>query len=245
MINKWYKDWFSSELYLSVYQHRNDEDAKQLCHLILSSTNILHGSKILDAACGAGRHSNVFSELGFDVVGFDLSKTLLRIAVESSINKSLSAKFFCSDIRNVPLRAKFNLIVNLFTSFGYFNSDEENFRFIKQAYDLLDVGGFYVLDYLNEKVLRKNLVAESKKEITGGTIFEKREISNNRVVKEIKVLSNGEEIKFYESVALYSKEEILSFCSNIGFKCVNIFGDYTGNGFDESKSNRLILVMQK
>ncbi|MFA7419866.1 MAG: class I SAM-dependent methyltransferase [Melioribacteraceae bacterium] len=244
-MKEWYKDWFSSELYLSVYQHRNDEDAKQLCDLILSSTNLVKGAKILDAACGAGRHANIFSELGFDVVGFDLSKTLLRIAVESCKQKLLSTKFFCSDIRNVPLNTKFSLIVNLFTSFGYFNTDGENFRFIKQAYNLLDSGGYYVLDYLNEKLLRKNLVAESEKEINGGKIFEKREISNNRVVKEIKVLSGGEEIKFYESVALYSKEEILSTCSYLGFECFNIFGDYAGSKFDELKSNRLILVMQK
>lgn len=244
-MKEWYKDWFSSELYLSVYQHRNDEDAKQLCDLILRSTNLLEGAKILDAACGAGRHSNIFSGLGFDVVGFDLSKTLLQIAVQNSKQKILTSKFFCSDIRNVPLNAKFNLIVNLFTSFGYFTIDEENFRFIKQAYNLLDFGGYYVLDYFNEKVLRKNLVAESEKEINGGKIFERREILDNRVVKEIKVVSGSEEIKFFESVALYSKEEILAESGELGFKCNHIFGDYSGNAFDELESNRLILVMQK
>ncbi len=244
-MNEWYKDWFNSELYLSVYQHRNDEDAKQLCDLILSSTNLAKGAKILDAACGAGRHSNIFSGLGFDVVGFDLSKTLLQIAVQNSKQKFLSTKFFCSDIRNVPLNSKFNLIVNLFTSFGYFTTDEENFRFIKQAYNLLNPGGYYVLDYFNEKLLRKNLVAESEREVNGGKIFERREISDNRVVKEIKVLSGTEEIKFFESVALYSKEEILAASSEFGFECFHVFGDYAGNPFDELKSNRLILVMQK
>lgn len=244
-MKEWYKDWFSSELYLSVYSHRNDEEAEQLCRLILSTTQIKNGAKILDAACGAGRHSNYFSSLGFDVVGFDLSKTLLNVAVNSAKEKTLPANFFCSDIRNVPLKSKFELIVNLFTSFGYFETDEENFSFIKQAYSLLENGGFYILDYLNEKTLRENLVPQSEKSINGGKIIERREIAGNRVVKEINVFAGDEEIKFHESVRLYPKDDILKEAESLGFKLVKLFGDYAGCLFDENVSNRLIAVFQK
>ena len=244
-MKEWYKDWFSSELYLSVYSHRNDEEAEQLCQLILSSTNVKPGEKVLDAACGAGRHSNYFSSLGFDVVGFDLSKTLLNVAVNSARGKKLPANFFCSDIRNVSLKSKFRLIVNLFTSFGYFETDEENFSFIKRAYSFLENGGFYVLDYLNEKTLRENLVPQSEKSINGGKIVERRKILENRVVKEINVLAGDEEIKFHESVRLYSKDEILKEAESFGFRLVNLFGDYSGSLFDETVSNRLIAVFQK
>ncbi|OGU69810.1 MAG: hypothetical protein A2499_07360 [Stygiobacter sp. RIFOXYC12_FULL_38_8] len=244
-MKEWYKDWFSSELYLSVYSHRNDEEAVQLCRLILSSTQIKDGAKILDAACGAGRHSNYFSFLGFDVAGFDLSKTLLNVAVNSAKDKTLPANFFCSDIRNVPLKSKFELIVNLFTSFGYFETDKENFSFIQQAYSLLELGGYYVLDYLNEKTLRENLVPQSEKMINNGKIVERREIQSNRVVKEINVFSGDQEIKFHESVRLYSRDEILKEAKSIGFRVVSLFGDYTGTIFDENISNRLIAVFQK
>lgn len=241
----WYKDWFSSELYLHVYSHRNDDDAENLCKLILASTKLQRNAKILDAACGAGRHSNRFSLLGFDVVGFDLSKTLLNNAVNSASQKKLNTKFFCSDIRNIPLKNKFDLIVNLFTSFGYFESDEENFSFIKHAYSLLDEKGFYVLDYFNERTLRENLIAQSEKNVNGNKIIEKREISGNRVVKEITVLSEDQNLKFYESVKLYSKKEILEKSMSYGFSVHNIYGDYLGNDFDENASNRIIVVFQK
>ena len=244
-MKEWYKDWFSSELYLSVYSHRNDEEAVRLCRLILSSTQIKDGAKILDAACGAGRHSNYFSSLGFDVAGFDLSKTLLNVAVNSAKDKTLPANFFCSDIRNVPLKSKFELIVNLFTSFGYFETDEENFSFIQQAYSLLELGGYYVLDYLNEKTLRENLVPQSEKMINDGKIVERREIQSNRVVKEINVFSGDQEIKFHESVRLYTRDEILKEAKSIGFSVVRLFGDYTGTIFDENISNRLIAVFRK
>lgn len=241
----WYKDWFSSELYLQVYSHRNDEDAENLCKLILASTNLQREAKILDAACGAGRHSNKFSLLGFDVVGFDLSKTLLNVAASSASEKKISSKFFCSDIRNVPLKQKFNLIINLFTSFGYFESDEENFSFIKQAYSLLEENGFYVLDYFNERILRKNLVIQNEKIVNGIRIIEKREISGNRVIKEINVLNEDQNIKFYESVKLYTKKEILEKSMSFGFAVHNIYGDYFGNDYDENTSNRIIVVFQK
>lgn len=244
-MKNWYKDWFSSELYLSVYSHRNDEDAEKLCRLILSTANLKSGAKILDAACGAGRHSNHFSKLGFDVTGFDLSRTLLNVAVQSARDNNLNTKFFCSDIRNVPLKCSFNLIVNLFTSFGYFENDEENFSFVNQAYLSLDNDGYYILDYLNEKTLRKNLVAQSEKEIGGSRIIEKREICENRVVKEINVLGKEETLKFFESVRLYSYEEIAGKAKTIGFNVHKIYGDYLGGEFDENSSNRLIIVFRK
>ncbi|KAF0153637.1 MAG: SAM-dependent methyltransferase [Ignavibacteria bacterium] len=241
----WYKDWFSSELYLAVYNHRNDDDAEKLCRLILSSADLQKGAKILDAACGAGRHANRFSLLGFNVAGFDLSMTLLTEAVNTAKEKKLSTKFFCGDIRNVPLKSSFDLIVNLFTSFGYFESDEENFSFVKQSYSLLNKKGFYVLDYLNEKTLRKNLVAQSEKEVNGKRIIERREISGNRVVKEINVLCKNQNHKFFESVRLYSKDEIVEKAKSFGFVVQRIFGDYLGGEFDENSSNRLITVFRK
>jgi 2-polyprenyl-3-methyl-5-hydroxy-6-metoxy-1,4-benzoquinol methylase len=241
----WYKDWFSSELYLSVYSHRNDEDAERLCELILSNTKLNEGAKILDAACGAGRHSIRFSQLGFKVVGFDLSKTLLNVAQQSAMEKKLSANFFCSDIRNVPLKTKFDLVVNLFTSFGYFETDAENFSFVQQAYTLLEDNGYYILDFLNEKTLRQNLIPESSKTVGEASIIERRSISDERVIKEIIVSSKGEQIKFYESVRLYSHLKILDVAQNIGFKVKRIFGDYSCSNFDENSSSRFIVVFQK
>ncbi|MEW6652883.1 MAG: class I SAM-dependent methyltransferase, partial [Bacteroidota bacterium] len=241
-MNDWYKEWFSSELYLSVYSHRNDEDAEKLCRLILSSAYLPKGAKILDAACGAGRHSNRFSLLGFDVAGFDLSRTLLKKAVKSAKEKNLNTKFLCSDLRNVPLKNNFDLIVNLFTSFGYFESDEENFSFVKQAYSLLNEKGFYILDYLNEKTLRKNLVKQSERDISGNRVIERRRISGSRVIKEINVFNKEQNLKFFESVRLYSKDEILEKAKGFGFFIHKIYGDYNGGEFSENNSHRLIMV---
>lgn len=244
-MNEWFKDWFSSELYLSVYKHRDDADAKKIIDLIRAETNLQMGSKVLDAACGAGRHANYMQSLGYDVTGFDLSKTLLRYAVEEAKVSGLAKNYLCSDIRNVPLKTKYDLIVNLFTSFGYFETDEENFRFIETAYDLLNEQGFYVLDYLNEKYVKENLVESSEKKINEQKIIEKRMISGERVIKEIIIFDKGKEIPYLESVRLYSSEYLEKKFRDIGFKIKNIFGNYDGNSFDKNISPRLIFILQK
>ncbi|MCF6271165.1 MAG: class I SAM-dependent methyltransferase [Melioribacteraceae bacterium] len=115
-MGEWFKDWFASEEYLNVYSHRNKEDANSLLKLINSNISIPQNASILDSACGNGRHSEQFSKFGYNVVGFDLSKTLLKIAQKNKQSKNLD--YFCSDIRNIPINKKFDVIFNQFTSFG-------------------------------------------------------------------------------------------------------------------------------
>ena len=244
-MENWFRDWFSSEEYLDVYQHRDDEDATKLLELILEQTKITNQNSILDAACGAGRHSIYLASKGFNVFGFDLSKTLLTKAKENAKKRSVENNFVCADLRNICFRKNFDLIINLFTSFGYFNNDEENFKFINTAYRLLNENGFYVLDYFNKNYLLANLTAENEKLIDGKIIIEKRKVVNDRIIKEIQIKSGLEEQHFIESVRLYSKIEIDREFKKIGFTPVSVFGNYDGTNYDEQNSSRLILFFKK
>jgi len=244
-MENWFRDWFGSEEYLYVYQHRDDEDATKLLELILKQTNLTKQSSVLDAACGAGRHSIYLASKGFNVFGFDLSKTLLAKAKENAKKRSVENNFVCADLRNICFRKKFDLVINLFTSFGYFKNDEENFRFINNAYNLLNENGFYVLDYFNKNYLMENLTAENEKLINGKIIIEKRKVVNNRIIKEIQIKNGLEEQHFVESVRLYSKKDIDTEFMKIGFTPVLVFGDYDGTKYDEQNSSRLILFFKK
>lgn len=244
-MENWFKDWFSSEEYLSVYQHRDDEDATKLLELILRQTKLTQQNSILDAACGAGRHYIYLASRGFKVIGFDLSKTLLLKAKENARKRSVENNFVCADLRNICFRKRFDLIINLFTSFGYFKNDEENFKFINTAYSLLNENGFYVLDYFNKNYLVSNLTEESEKIIDNKIITERRKIVNDRIIKEIHIKNGLEEQHFVESVRLYSKKEIDTEFNKIGFTPVSVFGDYDGTNYDEQNSSRLILFFKK
>lgn len=244
-MENWFKEWFSSEEYLNVYQHRNEADATKLLELILKQTKLTKQNSILDAACGEGRHSIYLSSKGYNVFGFDLSKTLLWKAKENAIKRAVENNFVCADLRNICFNKKFDLIINLFTSFGYFQSDEENFKFINTAYCLLNNKGFYILDFLNKNYLLANLTPESEKLIDGKKIIEKRKVVNGRIIKEIHIINGFNEQKFIESVRLYSKTEIDKEFEKIGFTLVSVFGDYDGSIFDEQNSSRLIFFFKK
>lgn len=241
-MNDWFKKWFSSDEYLSLYSHRNIEDAENLLSLILSNVNIPEKAKVLDAACGAGRHSIILSKLGYDVTAFDLSKNLLNIGKENSKYALTDVDFLCADIRGIYFRRSFDLVLNMFTSFGYFESDVENFHFFNNAKKFLKKGGFLVLDYINSAYLHNNLVSESITKLDGKVIREKRKILDDFVVKEIEIIYEGCTKVFNESVKLYSFDKLIQMFEDIGFRTYKIFGDYNGGTFSESESERLIII---
>ncbi len=157
----WYKDWFNSENYLKVYSHRDESEAARLVGLIVQSLSIKSDSKILDMACGSGRHAINFAKRGYDVSAVDLSQRLISDAKENARENDVKIDFVLSDILDFKTTQKFNLALNLFTSIGYFDNDEENFRVILKAYDLLIDRGYFVIDYFNKNYLVKNLIPTS------------------------------------------------------------------------------------
>ncbi len=243
-MNDWFKEWFSSDLYLEVYHKRNLNDARVLLSTILNFIDIEKGSSVLDAACGAGRYSYLLAEKGFDVFGFDLSQNLLNIAKKSADDFSISQKFICADIRNFCIKTKFSAIFNLFTSFGYFDTEEENFLFIKNSPNFLMNGGYFVIDFLNANYVINNLNPLSQKKINGKTIMEKRSIIGDRVVKEIEVHSELSVYNFRESVALYPYEKILLKFEEFGYERIELLGDYKGSKFEKDISERFIGIFK-
>lgn len=242
---EWFKDWFDSSEYLEVYKHRNDEDARRLFKLILNNVSLAPGSDVLDIACGAGRHSVLFASAGYKVTGFDLSRNLLKHALGKSLELGLQINFFNADVRRPSLKKQFGLIINLFTSFGYFDSDKENFALFFDASELLCRDGFFVFDYFNISFLKNNLVAETSDSANGRTVVQKRSIRDKRVIKEITLINASGEKSYIESVRLYDESEIKTALVRAGLKVVKTFGDYAGGAFLKESSPRLIIIARK
>ena len=244
-MTEWFEDWFNSKEYLDVYQHRNEDDAKLLFELIIKHIEIPIKGKVLDLACGPGRHSILFARKGFDVTGIDLSDNLLRVAESSARKEKLDIHFIKSDIRNVKLTEKFDLVVNLFTSFGFFEKDEDNFSIFRTASDLLKPRGYFVFDFLNSTFLENNLIQESREDKQHEKIVQKRRIEGNRVIKDIIIQNNGKVKSFYESVKLYRFGELQEAIHENGLAIKKTFGDFTGSDFIEATSPRMIIIAQK
>lgn len=244
----WFKKWFSNKMYLKIYRHRDDTDAKRLIDLIQRTIPTYSREKILDLACGAGRHSLELARRGFDVTGIDLSSYLISEAkklVRTSPEQGLKVRFEIKDMRDFNYRGKFNLIVNLFTSFGYFENDEENFSVIQNVRNSLKPSGYFVLDFLNPVFLEKNLVKRSVKKYENMSVVQTRKIEDGFVEKKIKITEDNETSEYFERLRLFTDKEFSSMFKRSGFRIIKRAGDYFGNSYTENKSSRLIYFVQK
>jgi cyclopropane fatty-acyl-phospholipid synthase-like methyltransferase len=242
---EWFKHWFNSKEYLKVYKHRDEKEAEELVELVLNNISLRENGNVLDLASGFGRHAILFAKRGFNVTAVDLSESLLSIAKDNVQSAGVDINFVHSDIRQFQPDLHYDLIVNLFTSIGYFEKDEENYFILRKVYDLLADNGFFVLDYFNKNFVVNNLVAQTVDEIDDGTITQNRFIEGERIVKEITIERKGKVNKFHESVRMFSSEELLNMLEKLGFNKLNIFGDFRGNPFELETSPRIIIIVNK
>ena len=242
---EWFEEWFNTEEYLNVYRHRNEEDAKNLFNLIRKNIVLENGSKVLDLACGAGRHSILFAKNGFDVTAVDISDNLLNVARKTAEEFKLNINFIKNDLRKLDLTDKFHLIINLFTSFGYFESDDENDEVIKIASQHLVDNGYFVMDFFNIIYLKNNLIPISYDKIEDGIIKQERAMEGNRIVKKIIITRRAVEKRYFESVRTFTKDELTFLFEDNGLKVQSIYGDYLGNSFTEGSSPRIIIIAKK
>lgn len=234
----WYREWFG-ERYLELYPHRDEEEAEQGVALFLDLTGPARGARVLDLACGAGRHLRFLAEAGLRPVGLDLSRPLLRRAGEGW-NGPLAR----GDMRALPFHEEaFSAVVQFFTSFGYFGSREEDRRVLEEVRRVLRPGGAFLLDFLNAGRVRRELVPEDVREIDGRTVRQRRRIEEDTVVKEIEIDGPGEgdPETFHEQVRLYEPGELTSMLEDAGLRVRERRGDYRGASFDAA-APRLLLA---
>lgn len=245
MTTDWYKDWFETKEYLNVYRHRNEGEAEDLVNIILNNVRLSKSGKVLDMACGTGRHSILFAKKGFKVTAVDLSKNMLSAARKKAEAENLKIDFIQSDLRFFANSGRFDLAINLFTSFGYFETDEENFEIFNTAYNHLKTDGYFVLDFFNKYFVEKNLIIESHDSVEKLDIIQKRKIDGLRVVKEIIISDNDHSRKYFESVRMFSQTELINELIRIGFAIEKTFGDFQGNQFNQFSSPRIIIIAKK
>jgi SAM-dependent methyltransferase len=242
----WFEDWFASPYYVKLYSHRDHAEAAACADLIVSAVDLGRRDgrpvTVLDLASGPGRHAIAFAERGFAVTAVDLSPTLLAFAQEEAEAAGVAIDLARYDMREIPFVDRFDLAVQLFTSFGYFESQEEDELVLRRVRRALREGGYYALDIINESSLRRTLVPRSTREVDGITVVEERRIENRRVIKEISIDGHGHALHYHESVRLYSPDEIDGMLRRSGFEPVRWFGGYRGEPFDPERSQRMLVI---
>jgi SAM-dependent methyltransferase len=238
---EWYKRWFGEE-YLLVYEHRNMEEAEREVAFLDRTLKLKKNDLILDLCCGPGRHDYPLVRKGYRVIGLDYSFPMLCIARNALYPGTGYPLYIRADARSIPLRnGIFDAVLNLFTSFGYFE-DRENQEFLASIARLLKNGGKYYIDYLNPPQLLAGLSAETIREKNGLTVVEKRhhDANRKRVEKTIIIQSGNFEQEYQESVRLYQLDEMIDMLNAAGLTVEEIFGSTGGEKYSES-SERMII----
>jgi SAM-dependent methyltransferase len=236
----WFSTWFDSPYYHILYKNRNEEEAQVFMDNITNYLNMPENGTILDLACGKGRHSIYLNKLGYQVTGIDLSENSIAIANESS-NESL--QFKTHDMRE-PMNKTYDAVFNLFTSFGYFDTYEDNIKTLKAIKDSINEYGFGVIDFFNSDFIIEHLVAEETKEINGITFNIKRFVENKKIIKEIRFSDKGESFFFTEKVSAFTLSDFEAMMEEAGIYLLEIFGDYKLKKFYKSQSERLIMIFK-
>ena len=236
----WFSTWFDTPYYHILYKNRNDEEAQTFMDNITHYLNMPENGTILDLACGKGRHSIYLNKLGYQVTGVDLSENSIAIAQESS-NETL--QFKTHDMRE-PMNETYDAVFNLFTSFGYFDTHEDNIKTLKAIKESINEYGFGVIDFFNADFIIENLVAEETKEIDGITFHIKRSVEDKKIVKEIRFEDKGESFFFTEKVSAFTLADFEVMMEEAGIYLLEIFGDYKLRKFYKSQSERLILLFK-
>lgn len=236
-MTEWFEQWFGEE-YLRLYPHRDDDDAAAAVALI-DRVHPIAGRRALDLACGPGRHALQLAARGARVVGLDLSLPLLSLARARTQG---AVGLVRGDMRRLPFRAGiFDLVVNLFTSFGYFADDAQHAAVVAGARALLGRNGVFVLDYLNDTAVRASLVPREERRVSSQhVVIERRIVDGGRyVLKEMHLLDDGR--SFLERVRLFTADELTRLVEDAGFVVRHRFGDY-GGGPTGPDAPRLILM---
>lgn len=239
-MTEWFERWFGED-YLKLYPHRDDADARRAIALVAGRIP-LAGRRVLDLACGAGRHAVQLETAGARPVGIDLSRTLLDRARRGSPPFTTVVR---GDMRALPFApASFDAVVNLFTSFGYFATDDEHAGVVAGVAGLLASGGDFVIDYLNPDYVRAHLVPEEETEVGGQRVaIERAIVDDGRYVRKTMHVA-GDETAFVERVRLFSADDLAALLEAAGLTVQARCGDYQGAEWSPA-SPRTILFARK
>ena len=238
-MSEWFRRWFGAD-YQALYPHRDDAEAEKVTGLLAARGIVAAGWRVLDLACGGGRHAGALERSGARVTGLDLSLVQLRAARQRSL-----ARLIRADMRLLPLRSGvMDAVVNLFTSFGYFDTDEEHAMVLAEIARVLRPGGAFAMDFLNAPQVRANLVPRDEKLISGRRVVQERRISDDgRFVIKLITLDGASE-PFVERVRLLERADLERMAGQAGLRTEAVLGDYAGSPH-EPTSPRLLLLARR
>ena len=239
-MTEWFEQWFGEE-YLRLYPHRDDDDARESVALIAQVLPLV-GRQVLDLACGPGRHAAHLARAGARIVGFDLSAALLSRARQ---RLPAGTHLVRGDMRALPFAdGSFDMVLNLFTSFGYFSDDEQHVTVLREARRTLRPAGALVLDFLNAERVRRELITHEQQVVGPQHVQIIRHISDDGrfVIKEMHLAGDGR--SFVERVRLLTAADLEIMLEQAGLTVRDRFGAYDARPFGPDAPRAIFVAVR-
>jgi ubiquinone/menaquinone biosynthesis C-methylase UbiE len=246
---EWFKQLYTND-FIEVVGFPSPEQTELETTFVKQVLKLPPHSKILDLCCGYGRHTYSLSKTGdYKITGVDLSDDYLKIAKRKFSTPDID--YFKGDMRNLSFEDCFDAVINLFTSFGFFENDDENEKVLKEVNKVLKKNGLFLLDYENKFFFVFNDVFNKEKywkKIGDNRYYlceSSYDIINEREIFKAHLIKNGKiEATTGYNIRLYSLPEIKRMLIRNGFEIKQVWGDYLSNPYTV-KSKRLIILSKK
>jgi SAM-dependent methyltransferase len=219
-----------------------NEEVEQLISLL----NLQPGLMICDLCCGVGRHSLELARRQFEVTGVDRTGKYLRKAKTKAKAEGLNIEFVQEDIRSFCWPASFDVVINLFTSFGYFEDAADDKQVLENVYKSLKDGGKLLIDIVGKEVLARIFQERDWREEDGVIILEERKLGDNwsSIDNRWIIVKDGKQHEHRFSLRLYSAAQLNELLKRCGFGQVEVYGDLSGSAYDQT-AKRLVVVAHK
>lgn len=244
----WYRDFFDSA-YLALYADRiNEKQTKREVQMVETALQLAPGARILDLACGTGRHSVLLARHGHHVTGVDLNEGYLAMARQAASAASVKIDTVACDMREIPFEGCFDAVVSLFTSFGYFEAEEDDQAVVQRVADALKPGGSYLIDAGNRDWQLESGEGEWGEAPNGGTYHARRDydpvtsILTTTFSRAMPGLA-PEEVGRH-GIRLYTLTELVRLLGRAGLKFSRAYGDYRCKPYSV-RTPRMIVVAEK
>jgi len=213
---------------------------------IISLLNIQPGMRVLDLGCGVGRHSLELARRGFHVVGVDRTGKYLEQARERARTEGLEVEFVQEDMRVFSRQDAFDAVINMFTSFSYFEDPDEDRHVVVNIFNSLKPGGVFLLETHGKEVLARIFMERNWEEVDGILWLQERKVSQNWgwMWNRWIMVKGNERIEREISHRLYSATEMVSLLKGCGFTSVDVYGSLGGSPYDHP-ARRMVVVAKK
>ncbi len=242
----WYENERFWETLASSFfnEHRLAATPAETDHII-TLLNLNPGASVLDLCCGPGRHSLELARRHYDVTGVDRTAHYLEKARAQAEHEGLTIEFVQDDVRHFCRPEAFDGALLMYTSFGYFETQEENRQVLINVYTSLTQGGRLLIDLKGKEVLARSFTEREWREQDGVTILEERKIDNWTKVKNRWIIFNDQgRHEFRFTIWIYSAQEMSLLLKECGFASVHVYGSLEGAPYDHT-ARRLVVVAEK